>query len=765
MTQPGEWHTAAWTKTSMTRHADDYCTNIRSHSPVMLPAPETTPRENSRDKAMDLPTFYYHAHFKEMLGFVTSHYDHVLDDRQRQFLCEFADLSFPAQCLYVRLVNRRGRLFRTSTLRYAEIDNIPLALAELQANGFVTSPTSSHAAEVLQLLTRPQLMAALAALSIPAPSALKKTDALALAKTHITADLLATAVPLNNIIMQGRYTEIRFLLFLFFGQLQDGLTQFTMRDLGLVRAHDPEGSYEPRFADPEEATQAFFFATRLEQLQRDTVPVEHLFQEVDQWPQPEAPVVADVRDELALTLGKCLEADTDAALRVYRQGESVKCSERIIRLLLASGRRDDAKHYLERCLASPASVDEALLAGDIYERKFNKKKTSLVTDLLRQAPTIDLDDAYRSAPEWAAVLHYQQQGKRAFRTENRFWRTLFGLLFWDLLFAGSASSVRSPFEKLPAALLDRRFFSEHREAIEAQLSLLADPKAIKRRLLQVSATHYGVANGLFRWHHPTLDAIQAFLDIAPPNATAKILRLFCQDYLSAKHGYPDLLVIEDEHLTFIEIKADGDQLRRNQLLRLQQLHDAGFNAEIRRVRWVIDATQPYVVVDVETTGGKGSRHRVTEIGAVKVLGDQIVDTFHTLLNPGRPIPPGITRLTGISDAMVAGAPVFADIAEAFAAFASDAIFVAHNVEFDYGFISAEFERMGQAFRRPKLCTCASMRKLFPGQDSYGLAALCAAYDIPLKTHHRALCDAEAAAQLLLIINERRREILEQGDPI
>ena len=99
------------------------------------------------------------------------------------------------------------------------------------------------------------------------------------------------------------------------------------------------------------------------------------------------------------------------------------------------------------------------------------------------------------------------------------------------------------------------------------------------------------------------------------------------------------------------------------------------------------------------------------------------------------------------------------------AFASDAIFVAHNVEFDYGFISAEFERMGQAFRRPKLCTCASMRKLFPGHDSYGLAALCAAYDIPLKTHHRALCDAEAAAQLLLIINERRRETLEQGDPI
>ena len=714
---------------------------------------------------MDLPTFYYHAHFMEMLGFIARHYDHVLGDTQRQFLSDFTGLSFPAQCLYVRLVNRRGRLFRTNTLRYAEVDNIPAALAELQASGFVSPPGPSHAAEVLALLTRPQLMAALAALSIPAPSTLKKADALALAKIHITPDLLTTVVPLNTIVMQERYSQVRFLLFLFFGQLQDGLTQFTMRDLGLVRAHDLDNSYEPRFADTEEAAQAFFFATRLERLRRDNQSAEHLFHEVDQWPQPEVPVVADARDELALTLGKCLEADTDAALRVYRQGESVQCSERIIRLLLASGRRDEAKQYLERCLESPASVDEALLAGDIYERKFNKKKTSLVTDLLRQAPVIDLDDAYRGAPEWAAVLHYQQQGKRAFRTENRFWRTLFGLLFWDLLFAGSAASVRSPFEKLPAALLDRRFFSEHRHAIEARLSLLADPKAIKRQLLQVSATHYGVANGLFRWHQHTLDAIQAFLDIAPPDATAQILRLFCGDYLSAKHGYPDLLVVEDEHLSFIEIKTDGDQLRRNQLLRLQQLQDAGFDAAIRRVHWVIDAAQPYVVVDVETTGGKGSRHRVTEIGAVKVVGDQIVDTFHTLLNPGRPIPRSITRLTGISDAMVADAPVFGDIAEAFAAFASDAIFVAHNVEFDFGFIAAEFERMGRAFRRPKLCTCASMRKLFPGHDSYGLGALCAAYDIPLKTHHRALCDAEAAAQLLLMINERRRELLEQGRPL
>jgi DNA polymerase-3 subunit epsilon len=198
-------------------------------------------------------------------------------------------------------------------------------------------------------------------------------------------------------------------------------------------------------------------------------------------------------------------------------------------------------------------------------------------------------------------------------------------------------------------------------------------------------------------------------------------------------------------------------LRRNQLLRLRQLREAGFRADVVRVRWVLDPAQVYVVIDVETTGGPGEQHRVTEIGAVKVRGGEIVDRFQTLINPKRSIPAGITRLTGITPAMVADAPVFADIADALAAFLDGAIFVAHNVDFDYGFIGREFRRLGRPFRYPKLCTCASMRKLYPGHRSYSLAALCAAYDIELRQHHRAYADARAAAELLLLVNERRLE--------
>jgi DNA polymerase-3 subunit epsilon len=90
-------------------------------------------------------------------------------------------------------------------------------------------------------------------------------------------------------------------------------------------------------------------------------------------------------------------------------------------------------------------------------------------------------------------------------------------------------------------------------------------------------------------------------------------------------------------------------------------------------------------------------------------------------------------------------------------FMGDGIFAAHNVNFDYGFIGREFERLDRRFRFPKVCTCAGMRRRFPGHKSYSLGNLCSAFDIELKDHHRALSDARAAACLLNLMNAKREE--------
>jgi DNA polymerase-3 subunit epsilon len=95
-------------------------------------------------------------------------------------------------------------------------------------------------------------------------------------------------------------------------------------------------------------------------------------------------------------------------------------------------------------------------------------------------------------------------------------------------------------------------------------------------------------------------------------------------------------------------------------------------------------------------------------------------------------------------------------------FTNGGIFVAHSVNFDYGFISYEYERLERRFRFPKLCTCAGMRRRYPGHQSYSLGNLCETYNIELKHHHRALCDAKAAAHLLNLINQHREGRAETG---
>jgi DNA polymerase III subunit epsilon len=160
---------------------------------------------------------------------------------------------------------------------------------------------------------------------------------------------------------------------------------------------------------------------------------------------------------------------------------------------------------------------------------------------------------------------------------------------------------------------------------------------------------------------------------------------------------------------------------------------------------------PYAVVDVETTGGSFQRgHRVTEVAVILVEEGRITDRFESLVNPERPIPPRIQALTGITDEMVAGAPSFESVAAEVADRLRDRIFVAHNVSFDWGFVSGELEAtLGGTPVGDRLCTVRMGRLLVPGLRSYSLDPLTRHFGIRIDGRHRAGGDALATAHLLL----------------
>lgn len=168
----------------------------------------------------------------------------------------------------------------------------------------------------------------------------------------------------------------------------------------------------------------------------------------------------------------------------------------------------------------------------------------------------------------------------------------------------------------------------------------------------------------------------------------------------------------------------------------------------------------FAVVDVETTGGRaGAGDRITEIAIVEVRGGEVAESYTTLVNPGRPIPPIVQGITGIDAALVADAPAFEAIAPEVQRRLRGRVFVAHNARFDLAFVRAELqEALGEAEVGPHLCTVRMARGLLPRLRRRNLDALARHYGIENHARHRAHGDALATARILIrLLDEAARE--------
>ena len=166
----------------------------------------------------------------------------------------------------------------------------------------------------------------------------------------------------------------------------------------------------------------------------------------------------------------------------------------------------------------------------------------------------------------------------------------------------------------------------------------------------------------------------------------------------------------------------------------------------------------YAIIDVETTGYGGAGARITDIAVFIHDGKNIIEEFQTFINPETYIPENITRLTRITNEMVASAPKFYEVAKKIFQLTQGKVFVAHNVNFDYNIIRKEFARLGGAYELETLCTIKLSRRLIPGFKSYSLGNLCNELNIDNKDAHRAYGDARATVELFELLVEKSQEL-------
>jgi DNA polymerase III epsilon subunit family exonuclease len=178
---------------------------------------------------------------------------------------------------------------------------------------------------------------------------------------------------------------------------------------------------------------------------------------------------------------------------------------------------------------------------------------------------------------------------------------------------------------------------------------------------------------------------------------------------------------------------------------------------MRDDKYLYDKLSRYIVFDVETTGLRLWRNdRIIEIGAVAVIGEDMAEEFHTLIDADKPITKTAQKIHGITREMLAGQPKSEEALRAFQQFIGSSTLVAHNVDFDIGFLGHEYSRIGQGLRNRYICTLKLGRKLYPRLPDYRLETVAKhilGMDIDKSSHHRALDDARLTARIWLKMRE------------
>ena len=711
----------------------------------------------------ELPEKYYLEHFNEIVGFVLQHCQHLLAPEHQRFIHIYQQLEEDAQCILVRVINRQSRFIQIDKMHYQEIADCPKQLNILVKMGLLKKLASDDISAWLNELTKLQLLELVQQYTLCGIKKSASKQAILEQVVHAchSTECLNSDLAQQYLVKNFEHT-LNYLVFLFFGNTHSALNKFSMRDLGVLKTRKNSGEGNARFVDLNQAQRVFYYSFKLTQLKNNQLDIQQ-FASNPASPADHPKVIenctqsAQLQDEYFYLLGKRLLVEQHGlALQYLSASKSAKAQEKWLRELYKLGKKDSVKAKLEDIIDH--SLDDALLlfAEDFYQRKFKQCKVSKLTEKLRQESyLLNIDLIYKDQVEKGVKRHYQNLGAIVYRTENRLFNALFGLTFWQELFDQQTNAVCSEFDRRPKVLKDNTIYQELGKQIEQRLHIFVNPKNAIAYLTKVATQFYGQPNGMFRWNSKMMQVIATFLQSAPQQAVVSHLRAMAQNYQGLNDGYPDLMIVENGQVRFEEVKAPGDVIRPNQFVTINALQQSGFEVQLCRVEWCVDPMQPYVVVDVETTGGKQPQHRITEIGAVKMINGEVVDTWTSLINPQRHISAFITKLTSISNEMVKDAPLFSEVADSLTEFMQNCVFVAHNVNFDYGFFKQEYQRLERNFVMPKLCTVRETRKHFPGLSSYSLGNLTKHFDIPLENHHRALCDAQAAAELLKLTQQKQ----------
>ena len=577
----------------------------------------------------ELPTKYYLDNFHCLLRQVADLYADLLTPSELEFYEDFTDLSEDAQCLYVRLVSRRGDWFREDKLNYPEIENLAAAAEELAEARFMSvrhtqKPDPDEIAEWLPLFTRPELADCVRLINKDRPHDTQdgqngKKIAPSSGKTVLLEYLLAgvrdrpeaigSFLPDTRLFCVFGEAELETFRLLFFGNLYQDFTEFVLRDLGIYRYESYQLDGESRWCRSRETLEAHkeYYHLReqagdLRELSADElhalgVRVAQLIsvQKVDAFSEETASLLKRRTDRFLVDAGRQLErlGKMTEALDIYQRADRHPARERRLRILVAQACLSEADKLAHEMHCDPLSEEEHQFLMSFVPRKM-RHNADLCQQLKERISTPD-ERIMRMPAEQrlalgveravAAELEAEQPGDRLVYCENLLIPGVFGLLFWPAIYAGTPGAFYHPFQIRPSDLYDSEFAAMRKEELNMCWSRMVSAETMRHSLLETFHSKQGIANPFVHWGVLTEDLLTLATERIPVDIWQGLFHFLLKDLRHHKAGLPDLIRFPvDGGFELIEVKGPGDTLQKNQKAWFAEFSRLGVPAVVMKVK-------------------------------------------------------------------------------------------------------------------------------------------------------------------------------------
>ncbi|MCE7617048.1 VRR-NUC domain-containing protein [Vibrio fluvialis] len=509
-----------------------------------------------------LPDDYYLTNFRKLTSHALEWYGDLLTDEERRWLADFDRLSHGGQCLLVRLLSRRGNWFRSDKAEYKEIGDQQQALSELAALGFITlNPDADISTLAEKLLTKAEILALFPTL----PKQSRKEALL----TQLSQQIIAKKIELPfSVIYLNQGEMIELLLVLFFANTHQDFSQFVLDDLGLNNFERYQLSRERRFFQHREQVEVLRKLTHILSLY-DLCP-KPTPTELDEWqrllPEPcEHPYIERKRQHLMNQLARDYERHQAfaPALMLYRQTQVLPTRERQARILDKQQQIDAMRDIVTEMLDAPLNHSELEVAQKLNQRVLRLQGQKVPHTIKPAHKTLHLElDLSQQRVELAVKSHFEQLDYQVYYLENQFLNTLFGLTFWDAIFAPVEGAFINRYQHRPLDLYHDDFVLKRQSYIESAIAEIMND-GVKPLWLRWQ-NKFSIANPFVFWTDCDESLFELTEQSFPRALLIDLFKVQLSDLKLYRNGMPDLILFKDGEFEWVEVKGPGDKLQDNQ---------------------------------------------------------------------------------------------------------------------------------------------------------------------------------------------------------